>query len=282
MHSLRKNTFMDFAHELPKWLKDLLPEPALPAVIKYSEGKYFVDYPEDGEYPESKRSEPFDNIVAAYESVNIRVIDPIFDESLPELEDPDNREGMVWTESELGPGFATMLISSTEDDHLKILKYSYINWRNTAKEYLAHTDDFLMSYYFLDGHPCFWTRKLDNSGNPRDPFDWNTSGHAMNLWSSPNFSEKNSTGVSFAMEAGAHLAPNYITHGRDFRMDVYGESYEDAIIKTAALIHKFFDLEGNERENVDYVKSQLEVDLEDALARSTAALSRSAKTTDTE
>lgn len=268
---------MELTHDLPKWLNDLLPEPALPAVIKYSEGKYFVDYPEDVEYPESKRSELFDNIVAAYESVNIRVIDPIFDESLPELKDSDNDKGMVFAESELGPGFAAMLISSTEDDSLKILKYSYINWRNTAEEYLAHTDDFLMSYYFLDGHPCFWTRKLDNSGNPRDPFDWNTSGHAMNLWSSPSFSKKNSTGVSFEMEAGAHLAPNYTTHGRDFRMDVYGTSYEDAIIQTAARIHKFFDLEGNERENIDYEKSQLELELEARLERSTKALEETAK-----
>jgi hypothetical protein len=273
---------MEFAHDLPAWLKELLPEPALPAAIKCSEGKYYVHYPENGEYPESAISGPFENIIEAYESINVRETDPIFDESLPELQDPHNRGGMIWVESDLGPSFSRSLISSTEDDHLRILQYHYNGWRESVPEYFAKPDDFLMAYYFLDGHPCFWTRQLTNSGEVRDPFGWKMSGHAMELWSMPQISKTNPTGVSFMMEAGAHLKPDYITHGRDFRMDVYGESYEDAIIQTAALIHKFFDLEGNERENVDYVKSQLEVDLEDALARSTAALSEVSTTDSTE
>lgn len=273
---------MDFAHELPKWLTDLLPEPALPAAIKYSDGKYFVHYPENGEYPESAVSEAFDTISQAYESINIRETDPIFDESLPELEDPHNRGGMIWVDSDLGPGFTSALISSTEGDHLRILKYHYNGWRESVPEYFAKPDDFLMAYYFLDSHPCFWTRQLTSSGEVRDPFGWKMSGHAMEFWSMPQFSKTSPTGVTFMMESAAHLAPSYIHHGRDLRMDVYGESYNDAIIKTAALIHKFFDLEGNERESVEYEKSQLELDLEDALARSNDALAEVSKTEQTD
>lgn len=269
---------MEFAHELPAWLTNLLPEPALPAAIKFSEGKYFVHYPENGEYPESAISGPFENIVKAYESINTRETDPIFDESLPELEDSRNRGGMIWVKSDLGSGFTRSLISSTEDDHLNILRYHWDQWQKSTPEYFANPDDFLMAYYFLDGHPCFWTRELTSQGEHRDPFSWKMSGHAMNLWSMPQLSKENSTGVTFMMEAGSHIAPSYTSHYHDLRLDVYGTSYEDAIIKTAALVHKFFDLEGNERENVDYVKSQLEVDLEDSLERSNKALDEALKT----
>jgi hypothetical protein len=262
---------MDFTHELPKWLTDLLPEPALPAAIKFSDGKYFVHYPENGEYPETAISEAFDTISEAYKSINTRETDPIFDESLPELKDKHNRGGMISVESE-HPGFSKILISSTEDDHLRILQYHYNGWRESAPEYLANPNDFLMAYYFLDSHPCFWTRQLTNSGEVRDPFGWKMSGHAMDLWSMPEFSETNPTGVTFMMEAGAHIAPAYTSHFHDLRMDVYAESYEAAIIKTAALVHKFFDLEGNERENVDYEKSQLEVDLTISLIAANEAM----------
>jgi hypothetical protein len=263
---------MEFAHELPAWLTDILPEPALPAIIKYHDENYFVHYPENGEYPESKISEAFKTIVEAYDSIKIREIDPIFDDSLPELKDKDNRHGMISVESDIGSGFMRALISSTEDDHLKILQYHYSGWRESVDEYLNHPDDFLIAYYFLDGHPCFWTRELNSSNEVRDPFAWKTSGHAMSLWAMPQFSEKNSTGVTFMMEAGSHIAPAYTSKYHDLRLDVYGTSYEDAIIKTAALVHKFFDLEGNERENVEYEKSQLEVDLTISLIAANEAM----------
>lgn len=271
---------MELAHELPAWLKKLLPEPARPAVIKFYDGKYFVHRAIDGEYADSAISEAFDTIVEAYKSVD-RDEKSSFDKSLPELKDRHNRSGMISVESE-HPGFMTMLISSTEDDHLRILQYHYSQWRESVPEYFAKPDDFLMAYYFLDGHPCFWTRQLTNSGEVRDPFGWKMSGHAMELWSMPQFSENSPTGVSFMMESGPHVAPAYTSRSHDLRTDVYGTSYEDAIIKTAALIHKFYDLEGNERENVDYVKSQLEIDLEAALEQSNAAFAAGAKTAETE
>lgn len=273
---------MEFAYELPKWLKELLPEPALPAAIKFRDGEYFVHYPENGEYPESAISGSFESIVEAYESINTRETDPIFDPSLPELKDRHNRSGMISVKSDLGSGFSRVLISSTENDHLNILRYNYDQWQNSAPQYLANPDDFLMAYYFLDGHPCFWTRELTSQGEHRDPFSWKMSGHAMNLWSMPQLSKENSTGVTFMMEAGSHIAPAYTSKYHDLRLDVYGNSYEDAIIKTAALVHKFFDLEGNERENVEYEKSQLEVELEASLERSNAALDEAAKTSEAE
>jgi hypothetical protein len=58
----------------------------------------------------------------------------------------------------------------------------------------------------------------------------------------------------------------------DLRLDTYEDTYEKGIIATAKLVHKFNDLDGSERPDVDYEKSELEVILEERMAEVDKAL----------
>lgn len=143
----------------------------------------------------------------------------------------------------------------------RILEYNhYLTWLNgTVRYYLEDPNDFLTAYYFLDSHPAFWYQP-----RPEEyPHQWQTGSAISNMWIQPT---KNSKGeLVFMMECGATV-PGTSHHYHDLKLDVYAPSYNDAIIQTAALVHKFFDLDGSKRPDVDYEKSELEKTLEERLA----------------
>lgn len=241
---------------LPEWLNTLIPEITLPVVLKFSNDKYYAHYPEGQSYPDSTLSKPFDSFDEAYNSVSVESgFGVTFDSSLPENEHL-LFDGLITVPDDSGNSRA--YISSTEQSHLEILENAYNKWLTTvADEYLKHPSSFLKAYYFVDNHPCFWTRTMHPKENGWHD-SWITSGHAQRLSQFVGYSEESPTGVSFNIEAGPHISPEYVHHSHDLRLEVYGHSYEDAIVKLAAKIHKFYNLDGTAREDVEYEPSPLE------------------------
>lgn len=228
--------------ELPAWLSPLLPEPTQPVVIDYDVAtKTIVNKHSDG------TTEEFDDIGKAFYAAEEKGMGTQFSSAVHE---------------EFGyfpspPNSSEMLITHSEVSELNRLKYSYLGWiTGNLPWYEESPDDFMASYYFLDGHPCFWL-KNERGG----VYDWEIQGFASRLWHHPSFGKDKK--VVHMMEAGAHVEGSYNQHYHDLRLDVYADSYENAIIETAALVHKFFNTDGTEREGVEYQKSQLELDLED-------------------
>lgn len=236
--------------KLPSWLNELLPEPKQPVAISYdADTKTAVNNYADGS------TEVFDDIGQAYDVAESKGVGTEFSSSVERefglfVSIPSDRES-----------FSRMLIPGSEVSHLNSLKYSYLAWTTgNLSWYEQSPDDFMAAYYFLDGHPCFWIKRTGG-----DAYDWETQGYASRLWHHPSYDD--SKNVVHMMEAGAHVPGEYNQHYHDFRLDVYADSYENAIIETAALVHKFFNPNGTEREGVEYEKSQIELDLDEAAKR---------------
>ena len=150
-------------------------------------------------------------------------------DNLPELETDDHREDMQDLEQAYLVGIQNILA-----------------WRDNK-------DDFVASYRMLDTHPTFWVRNT-----PEKTLEWKTIGHVQGFWHALS-----RTGM--VMECGSHVPDTYGYHYHNLRLDTYGTSYEDCIVKTAALVDRFFHEDGIEREDVEYEKSQLELDLESSV-----------------
>lgn len=149
-----------------------------------------------------------------------------------------------------------MLISHTDSDSISLDYMSYIYFLKTAREYLQNPNDFLTAWYFVDTHPFAW--HIHEAGS----YDWAQKGHVSKVWLQPSLNKENT--VTFMLETGAAIDPDRTNHYHDLRLDIYAPTYNDSIIKLAAKIHKFFYLDGVERENIEYQKSALELELEQA------------------
>lgn len=256
---------------LPAWLADILPEPRPPYTLSYEDEQYVVTPPSIG--GESVEHRLFDDIEDAYnyakqtDQANPDSGGLIFSSSLPELEEEEKDQKASFIFLNFEKGFGRMLLASTDESYLDTLISAYETWGRTYDVYVEEPDNFLKSYNFISDHPCFWVK----SKNPLNDYSWEFSGHAQNLWFIPYVDEKDGK-VYFMMEAGSHVAPYYTEHYHDLRLDTYADSYENVIIKTAELVHKFFHKDGTERKNVEYEKSEIEEILEQRMAEINSTL----------
>lgn len=239
--------------KLPDWLEAVLPDVPEPAVVDYIDGSEQCSL----RFPEGIISDydnmVFESINDAYTFVTEQGIDFTFGEKV------ERQHGrFVSVPSDTMPGLSALLIDHSKTDKLNLIKMHYRSWLETADHYLENPDDFMSAYYFMDSHPCFWVRERESF------LEWQESGHAVNLWIVPQVKDDKGT-VGFMGEAGSHIAPEYRSYYHDLRLDVYTESYEDTIIELARRVHKFFAIDGSERENVEYEKSDIEKDLDAAV-----------------
>lgn len=146
--------------------------------------------------------------------------------------------------------------------------------RLATKQYVKNPKDFLASYYFLEKHPIFWSvrgsHQCEHSPSADEKVRWDFSNGVRKL---ELLMMVDGGRPVFAFEAGPHR--DDYPHGcHDLKLDVYAKTYEKGIIKMAALVHKFYDLEGRDREGVEYQKSELEITLDDAVARMDETLAK--------
>lgn len=135
----------------------------------------------------------------------------------------------------------------------------YINFLQLAKRYIAEPDNVVLAYEFIQYHPAFWYRYRDGHKN-----DWSTEDGHKSVWVYPTFNKEGNLVVM--LEHGSTVSPEYKEHYHDFRLDVWGTSFEDAYVQLAKLVHKFFYLDGSERPDVPYAKSDLEIELKEIMS----------------
>lgn len=176
----------------------------------------------------------------------------------------DGDEGGIYTVASKRRNFHTWI--STPIDTRGLETHEYWEFLCTAREWLQNKDDFLLSYYFIDHHPILWMRSRPET----HPNQWNTDSGVSKLWMHPQRREDGT--ICMMMEAGSAVPDARQRRYHDLRLDTYTNSFEEGIVATAALIHKFFDLDGSERKGVDYEKSELEVTLDERLASYQEAL----------
>lgn len=137
-----------------------------------------------------------------------------------------------------------LFLSFTSQDEIYLEYSNYFSYLKDSLNYLKNPKDFMNAWHFLDNHPFAWMRKIHNNKTY-----WVKDQNISKMWLQPSFDNNK---ITFMMEAGAAIEPNRSSTYHDLRLDVYASSYNNAIIEMAALVHKFFHLDGTERENVDY------------------------------
>lgn len=172
-----------------------------------------------------------------------------------DLTPTDNKPNSIGEYDFVCEGTQLLLGGNIDDEALA--KYDYMHYLFTVERYLSDPTDFLNSWEFFTRHPAFWTR------HKPDTDQWNKT--YSTFWM--DITTRKDGSICFMFEAGSGVGEERTMHYHDLRLDVYANSYEDGIIQLAALTHKFFTLHGEERENVEYEKSQLELELEEASER---------------
>jgi hypothetical protein len=217
---------------------------------------------ENEEYTASGLDLSWERLEDAYRHIQKMGHDAAFDDSA--LNSPD-------VESSLGADMV-FLKPDTEDarsaglligpvNHREIAFYHYYGFLRTAKAYTEDPTDFLKSYYFLQGHPAFWTR----SDPERFPYSWNTSSGTASISSFPTVDRDGNVVIS--MEHGSAVPPLRASRYHDPRLDVWAPTFEQAYIEMAARTHKYFTLDGEKREDVHYEPQPWEVELSKRLGR---------------
>jgi len=207
---------------------------------------------------ENQIGDPYTDIVKAYDYVgNILKGDVVFSGDLKAITGSDrNSLVTVPTKDTNGREFHRLLLSHTDDDEIYLAKSSYLYWLESTLAYEANPNDFMTAWYWVDSHPAFWSRYKEGSN------DWSMNNNS-NVWVGVTAKDTGETVIM--LETGAAIEPARTSHYHDLRLDVYAPTYEEAFVKLAALVHKFFDIDGSERENVSYEKSKLELLLDERM-----------------
>lgn len=166
--------------------------------------------------------------------------------------------GMVTVPSKKSPQNRRMLLSHTDEDVEYLIKLEYYQFLKATDTYESDPSDFMVCFYWLDAHPAFWSRS--EAGGTQ----WQTWGHNNSF--SIDVSKSSGSGITVFVETGSAVEPERTSHYHDLRLDVSASTYEQCVIELAAKVHKFFDVEGNERVNVEYKKSELELALDACVA----------------
>lgn len=146
------------------------------------------------------------------------------------------------------------LFMSRGQKNLYDLNQQYKYFQRLAKSYLKDTKNFYMAYNFLTHHPVFWSLRGDLS-NSKILF-WDTDYGFNEMWHTV-YLDKNGITLHL-LEHGPYMDSEEEIDGikniipcriasHDIRLDVVGKTYEEAVIKLAKRVHKFYNLNGEER-----------------------------------
>lgn len=236
---------------LPQWLLDEIPEPYESIRISYDGSDYVVTVPESIENVETGEYR-YDNLEKAYDAFNISGVDVEIDKSVPEWDNSD----FAWVSLPSGDGYSRLLFSSSWGKRADFLEMRFAHSQRCAATYHENPQDFLAAYGFVTTHPVFWlksalrARRCGKDCSMKRPdrdartFDWDTDCRSFYL---QPFSQGKGNGFGWLLEAGGHT-PDFSQHYHDVRLDVFAPSVEEAYIQFAALLVKFFEDDGTEKD----------------------------------
>lgn len=154
-------------------------------------------------------------------------------------------------------GYVSLFIEHKEDSDVFLAKGRYHSFLESTLRYEKNPDDFNTAWHWLDRHPAFWSHRSE------DDYYWSTESNGR-IWMGVSANREGKTYIM--LEHGAAVRGSRTHHYHDIRLDVYAYTYEEAIIQLAAKVYQFFEVDGSEREDVEYEKSELELVLEEKVA----------------
>lgn len=135
--------------------------------------------------------------------------------------------------------FSRVLISVVDKKQLDV--FHYFKFLCLAKKWIADKDNWVLAYNFIGRHPVFWHRTRTD----KFEHEWVLDDGYHSLWTW--VTTKDGKPV-VCLEHGSSVPPNHDHYYHDTRLDVYGDTFEDAYIKLAKKIHQYFTIDGEERE----------------------------------
>lgn len=135
------------------------------------------------------------------------------------------------------PNKIVQVTSMVKHEEIKSTKRDYRKYLESIEEYRKDPKNFLKAYYFVSGHPAFWTKEVRG-----DYIYWEKH---RDFWMRPM--KRDNGEVLILMEAGQAVPPLRNEHYHDLELDVYSDTYENAIIEMAALVDNYFHYDGTHK-----------------------------------
>lgn len=270
---------MNFTHNnLPQWLQESMPQEVEDFIIKY-------DKEEDFFYLNDEGMTIFSTIDDAYNYVKNNSFHFVFDESVVQwcrstkIEDIEEDDEYDEEEYSAPTNYLRQLQDAFYEKYDLDVSSKMITYKNnhgtytalfensskakiaetvqdikyfeevTAKAYHEHPNNFMYSYNFIAHHPMFWLKQTFPDGH----FVWIDDGGVDELsvfFYNEDENDDNSP-VVCVIETGEHVAPEYNMRYFSPLLTVKAPSYEQAIIKCAARLSKFYEDDGTAKEGYE-------------------------------
>lgn len=232
----------------PEFIKFSSPE-NLKKIIKTEHNLYAI---------EGDTFHSFDRVSLAYDYIiNTLNAKPIFNiyELKPELVGIDLREG--WDKhtyieaipaTKKNPAHTRMLFSYTNKDREEAIKQTYQDFLKLHQKWKNNQNDFTTAWQYVTNHPAFWHTL------PNLPNYWDTEngweGHYLTVY------KNHKTGKPVVeIEHGPYMDTENLDetinprmqHSHDHRLDTKAETFEEAVIKFAKKVNKYYTKTGKQR-----------------------------------
>lgn len=246
--------------ELPAWLNDILPENTEPALVTAEDGKFVISLGET--------REEFTDFREAVAALDANYGDYKLDATVVEATKEINVFDKFGIGLEEEDGMVRLVIGMNDEKRRKILSEGYSDFLEAAQNY-EEDPNFVTAWNFIDRHPAFWTAHDIDAF----PFSWNQSGHMSHVRIDVYNDDDGAPRV--LIETGGHVEKAdsankaYSMHYGDWRLDVVGETYEDAVLQLAKRVALAFNPDGSDREDTkdlfEKIKPEWVRDLEERI-----------------
>lgn len=224
--------------DLPQWLNELLPEASTPQLLAVTADNKLELIQPDGS------AQVFETLEEAYNASRENDLDLNIAPEVAEHEGEEDAFFLTFPSED--KRFQTLVMGYTDQDRIDNLKRSYEDFLERAEAYAKDPEDFVKAWAFVDTHPAFWTAPdLENK-----PFFWVQDGHSSHLRLSVHRHEGK---VAVELETGSHVPPEYNSHYGDWRLEVFADTYELAVIELAKRVALSHNLDGTDAEGADEI-----------------------------
>lgn len=216
---------------LPTWAVTAMPEHLPLTVISYWGDRFLV----------SHDSNEFLTVIDAY--THAREVDTryqvVFDESI-NGQGGELLGGSFFCDREPNAYSSQIFFATRTENSEAELKYAYKHFvENTVEDYLAEPTDFSNAETFIENHPVFWKQ------HDGDLFRWHANEGMKSIRHSRGTDRE--SGLRWvALEPWVRQPSPYSGFIAPCRLRVEANSHKAAIIELAALIHKFYRIDGTE------------------------------------
>jgi len=216
---------------LPDWVFEPMPKNYRPlATIYYSH--------DDSLFKAAGATSSSDKIEDLYSELKNKNYDVFISDNIPKRFGSFLVQGLFLCPED-DKGSSQALFSTSSREAVQSLEEDLTDFVTIKHpEYEENSHDWVLAHNWLSYHPAFWRHSFD--------FHWDIDDGLRDL--DVNVFYDSDLQPCCALELGEHLPPEYKSRYYDPRLDASGRTFEEAIVKLAKNVNKYFTPMGVERE----------------------------------